>query len=218
MFGMFQKRISFVVSLWAWLIPCGRVCYRWINLVITASWCVKDIAQSFENAEYLRAARRINALQFFSRQSLDTHSMATPDEAAAASNNVVECSICLSPLSQPGMDVFTTSCQHAFHFQCLAKNVQAQNNECPLCRKHLDSLVQLINGLPAVSTTVPSQNVPVQQLPSTPTPSTPTNDGLWATLTGSLSRLFSGRQYSIAQPGSQSNQARPDSSRTVSRE
>ena len=79
-----------------------------------------------------------------------------------------ECSICLVPLSQQGLDIYTTACHHQFHFQCLAKNVQAQNNECPLCRTRLDSLVNILNVSATTATPVPTENVPVQQ--ATPTP------------------------------------------------
>lgn len=74
-----------------------------------------------------------------------------------------ECSICLVPLSQQGLDIYTTACHHQFHFQCLAKNVQAQNNECPLCRTRLDSLVSILNASANTATPTPTENVPVQQ-------------------------------------------------------
>lgn len=119
--------------------------------------------------------------------------MATANNTVASSN-VAECSICLSPLSQPGMDVFTTSCQHQFHFQCLAKNVQAQNAECPLCRAHLASLAQLINGSPIASAAVPSEKAPLELTPSIPTQPTSRSSGLWSTLQRSISRVFSGRK------------------------
>lgn len=77
-----------------------------------------------------------------------------------------ECSICLIPLSQPGLDIYTTACHHQFHFQCLAKNVQAQNNECPLCRTRLDSLFNILNPPTNTTPPVPTENVPVQQVPA----------------------------------------------------
>ncbi len=88
------------------------------------------------------------------------------------SNIADECSICLIPLSQQGLDIFTTACQHQFHFQCLAKNVQARNNECPLCRTRLDSLVNILNASSNTVTPVPIENEPVQQV--TPIQTIPT--------------------------------------------
>ena len=67
------------------------------------------------------------------------------------------CSICLSPLTQSGKDLYTTSCQHRFHFECLAKSVQAQNNECPLCRAHLDTLTTLLRPAPVPNVQRPSR-------------------------------------------------------------
>lgn len=104
--------------------------------------------------------------------------MATPNESQV-SNTAEECSICLSSLTQSGLDVFTTACQHKFHFQCLAKNIQAQNNECPLCRTRLESLVNILNS---TSNTIPV--VPVQPSSSTDT------RGIWATLTRSFSNAL----------------------------
>jgi hypothetical protein len=97
--------------------------------------------------------------------------MATSNDSNT-SNTTEECSICLIPLSQEGLDVFTTACHHQFHFQCLAKNVQARNNECPLCRTRLDSLVNILNASSSTVTPVPIENEPVQQV--VPIQNTPT--------------------------------------------
>jgi hypothetical protein len=52
--------------------------------------------------------------------------------------------------------MLTLSCNHKFHLQCLASNIQAQNKECPLCRATIDaSVVQLLAG--------PNQLSPIQQ-------------------------------------------------------
>ncbi|CAF3331631.1 unnamed protein product [Rotaria sp. Silwood2] len=108
------------------------------------------------------------------------------------SNTVDECSICLLPLTQQGLDIFTTACKHQFHFQCLAKNVQAKNNECPLCRTRLDSLVDLLNTSSNVNTSVPIQQVLAQPaLPIQASPPQANNTGVWSTLTKSLSNAFS---------------------------
>ena len=118
-----------------------------------------------------------------------------------------ECSICLVPLSQPGLDKYTTACQHQFHFQCLAKNIQARNNECPLCRTHLDSLVNILNASANTTTPTPLENIAVQQaapiqqavpiqatqtqqVTSTETPPLNTSTGVWKTLTQSFSNAF----------------------------
>lgn len=101
-----------------------------------------------------------------------------------------ECSICLVSLTQPGLDVFTTACQHRFHFQCLAKNIQAQNNECPLCRTRLESLVNILNATPTNnSIIVPS--VTVRPPTSVQNISSATHTGLWQTMTKSFRNLFS---------------------------
>ena len=92
--------------------------------------------------------------------------------------NIDLCSICLSPLVQSGKDLYTTTCQHQFHFECLTKNIQAQNNECPLCRTLLNSLVDVIHK-PAQSPAPP-----VQVLIQTSPPSTTT--GIWSTLRRSM--------------------------------
>jgi hypothetical protein len=126
------------------------------------------------------------------------------------SNAGDECSICLVPLSQQGLDIFTTACHHQFHFQCLAKNVQAQNSECPLCRTHLDSLVNILKAtsnsiIPVPTETVPVQQVaPIQTIPTQqaaplpmqqgaplPTASTVDDAGVWNALTKSLRNAFS---------------------------
>ncbi len=66
-----------------------------------------------------------------------------------SSNTTDDCSICLNALA-PGSPLLTLSCNHKFHLQCLASNVQAQNKECPLCRSAIDaSVVQLLAGPPA---------------------------------------------------------------------
>jgi hypothetical protein len=118
----------------------------------------------------------------------------------AASNNVDECSICLSPLKEQGLDIFTTACQHQFHFKCLAKNIQAQNNECPLCRTHLDSLVNILNVSSNTATSVPIQVTPIQ------TTSAPAhNTGIWGTLTRSLSNAFGWVSGSSNRPTSSAN-------------
>lgn len=65
---------------------------------------------------------------------------------SASSNNEDMCTICLSALAV-GTPILTLSCNHKFHLQCLAQNVQAQNKECPLCRDSLDpSIIQLLSG------------------------------------------------------------------------
>ncbi|CAF1184811.1 unnamed protein product [Adineta ricciae] len=96
------------------------------------------------------------------------------------------CSICLSSLVQPGMDVFKTACQHQFHFNCLVKSVAAQNHECPLCRTRLDALSSIIH--PLAANTIPPVPAPVQ-----PITSSSTNSGIWSTLTRSINNAFNWR-------------------------
>jgi hypothetical protein len=130
--------------------------------------------------------------------------MATSQDSVS-SNTTEECSICLGSLSQQGKDTYTTACQHTFHFQCLAKHVQAQNSECPLCRTRLDSLVDVINT--SSNNSMPSppiQNVPIQQPVAPPE----NNTGVWGTLTKSLSSAFgwiSGRSNQSASTANPTN-------------
>jgi hypothetical protein len=89
---------------------------------------------------------------------------------ATLSNTTDDCSICLNALA-PGSPMLTLSCNHKFHLQCLASNVQAQNKECPLCRATIDaSVVQLLTGpsqLPQVQRKRrPSASRIVRQVPS----------------------------------------------------
>ncbi|CAF1369809.1 unnamed protein product [Rotaria magnacalcarata] len=116
--------------------------------------------------------------------------MATTN-AYEISNTLEECSICLSPLTQQGMDVYTTACLHKFHFQCLAKNVRARNNECPLCRAHLGSLVDILNATSTPTSPVPIQNIPTPTPEPTQTQPPVTNTGVWGTLTKTMSNAFS---------------------------
>ena len=69
-----------------------------------------------------------------------------------ASNATDDCSICLNNLA-PGSALLTLACNHKFHLQCLASNVQAQNKTCPLCRVAIDpSVSKLLSGTTQPST------------------------------------------------------------------
>lgn len=71
--------------------------------------------------------------------------MSTPSPTPS-SNATDDCSICLNALAA-GATLLTLACNHKFHLQCLASNVQAHNNQCPLCRVALDaSLIQILAG------------------------------------------------------------------------
>lgn len=88
----------------------------------------------------------------------------------APSQNTDDCTICLNALA-PGANLITLSCNHKFHLQCLATNVQAQNKLCPLCRATLDqSVVQILAGSTATPTPTQQQAapapVPVVVIPS----------------------------------------------------
>lgn len=85
-------------------------------------------------------------------------------------NAADDCSICLNALT-PGVTLLTLACNHKFHLQCLASNVKAHNNECPLCRNALDtSLVQMLASA-AVSN--PSANLQPPTVPVAVTPPVP---------------------------------------------
>ncbi|UJR27383.1 hypothetical protein I4U23_008673 [Adineta vaga] len=124
----------------------------------------------------------------------------TEANISQTSNPSDECSICLSSLTQQGLDVFTTACQHQFHFQCLVKNIQAKNNECPLCRTRLDSLADVLN---ATSNNTVQQTITQNIIsPPTTTPVPVNNAGIWNTLTRSLSSAFSWGNRNFRRPTS----------------
>ena len=95
--------------------------------------------------------------------------MATSPNPSA--QNTDDCTICLNSLA-PGTTVLTLSCNHKFHLQCLAANIQASNEECPLCRTKIDpSVLQLLKTksaptVPAIPFILPVTNV--QQTPAAP--------------------------------------------------
>lgn len=63
-----------------------------------------------------------------------------------SNNSADDCSICLNALAT-GATLLTLACNHKFHLDCLASNVKASNNQCPLCRVALDaSLIQMLTG------------------------------------------------------------------------
>lgn len=77
-----------------------------------------------------------------------------------SSNTADDCSICLSDLA-PGSALLTLACNHKFHLQCLALNIQASNNTCPLCRVAIDpSVEKLLAGArqPPMTNVTPSFN------------------------------------------------------------
>lgn len=95
--------------------------------------------------------------------------MATSPNPSA--QNTDDCTICLNSLA-PGTTLLTLSCNHKFHLQCLAANIQASNEECPLCRTKIDpSVLQLLKTksaptVPAIPFILPVTNV--QQTPAAP--------------------------------------------------
>ncbi|GAV82911.1 VWA domain-containing protein/zf-RING_2 domain-containing protein [Cephalotus follicularis] len=44
------------------------------------------------------------------------------------------CAICLGSLRAKGQAIFTATCSHSFHFNCIATNVKHGNRTCPSCR------------------------------------------------------------------------------------
>jgi len=79
-----------------------------------------------------------------------------------SSNTVDDCSICLNALAK-GSPILTLSCNHKYHLQCLALNIQAHNNKCPLCRADIEqSLVQLLKNA-ASKPTILSTEDPVDE-------------------------------------------------------
>ena len=121
------------------------------------------------------------------------------------SNIKEECPICLGSLAQQGLDVFTTACQHKFHFQCLVNNIQAQNNECPLCRTRLDSLVSILSSSSNSPVSMRGQQTQVQVVPPVPTTQHGDSGGVWATLSRSISNVFSSIYRGWSRPASSTN-------------
>jgi hypothetical protein len=82
-----------------------------------------------------------------------------------------DCSICLSALA-PGSAILTLSCNHKFHFQCLASSIQAQNKECPLCRATIDAPIAqlLVRPQPPPMLPPPRMLQPTQPFNFWPTP------------------------------------------------
>ena len=64
-----------------------------------------------------------------------------------SSNHIEICNICGDDLDKKY--IYTTKCNHVFHYECLQKSLQngyKNNNTCPLCRQIID-LLSVVNGL-----------------------------------------------------------------------
>tara|TARA_B110000285_G_C15070484_1_gene587626 strand:- start:644 stop:1030 length:387 start_codon:yes stop_codon:yes gene_type:complete len=62
-------------------------------------------------------------------------------------NNTEICNICGDYLNNKL--IYTTKCNHVFHYECLQKSLQNsfdKHNSCPLCRQNID-LLPVVNGL-----------------------------------------------------------------------
>ncbi|CAF3647867.1 unnamed protein product [Rotaria sp. Silwood1] len=78
-----------------------------------------------------------------------------PTTSALSATMPDDCCICLNALA-PGSPLLTLSCNHKFHLQCLALNLKAQHQQCPLCRVNIDtSVIQMLTS--ANTNTVPLQ-------------------------------------------------------------
>lgn len=53
----------------------------------------------------------------------------------------MDCPICLDPIVD---GVFTTSCNHKFHKNCIGKHFHYNNYNCPLCRTVVEMKYKLI--------------------------------------------------------------------------
>ena len=83
--------------------------------------------------------------------------MSSVSSSSPSASAADDCSICLNTLA-PGTTLLTLSCNHKFHLQCLAANVKAHNNQCPLCRTALDaSLIQMLASAGGANTPVTIQ-------------------------------------------------------------
>ncbi|UJR17454.1 hypothetical protein I4U23_004349 [Adineta vaga] len=91
-------------------------------------------------------------------------SIPSSDTISQLSDN---CAICLLPLSLDTA-LLTLSCNHKFHFQCLASNIQAQNKVCPLYRTAIDASIV---GLLTTSNQVKTNDANVSTLSNTIIPS-----------------------------------------------
>ena len=86
--------------------------------------------------------------------------MASVSSTSPSGSTADDCSICLNALAA-GTTLLTLSCNHKFHLQCLASNVQAHNNQCPLCRTALDtSLIQMLATAGNISVNIQPPTVP----------------------------------------------------------
>ncbi|CAF1168253.1 unnamed protein product, partial [Didymodactylos carnosus] len=59
-------------------------------------------------------------------------------------SSTAQCSICLN-LMIKGSPLFTTACDHTFHFECI-NSVKANVKECPLCRNPMCPLTNIVTN------------------------------------------------------------------------
>src|SRR5690348_2852128 len=78
-----------------------------------------------------------------------------------------ECPICLNGMAT-GAALFTTSCGHQFHFDCIKDSILHNNLQCPLCRGPVNQLTRVLT--PAIAP-APAAVTPPNTLPLNP----PTN-------------------------------------------
>ena len=80
------------------------------------------------------------------------------------------CSICLSTFTSLTENFCTTSCNHCFHFSCIAKHIESEKNECPLCR-HV-----LFEKKPITESSSPAIDTYYDELPTDTDTDTDTNN------------------------------------------
>lgn len=107
------------------------------------------------SGEYISA--RSNPIDSFSDER---------DSFRSAEDDIINtCAICMDPLNhyidgnyKPTQSLFTTECNHTFHFDCI-KEALSRNNRCPICRTVVNNYRSVIGQLPIMG----PQNQPIPQ-------------------------------------------------------
>eukprot|EP00698_Gefionella_okellyi_P024946 TRINITY_DN8977_c0_g1_i1.p1 TRINITY_DN8977_c0_g1~~TRINITY_DN8977_c0_g1_i1.p1 ORF type:complete len:647 (+),score=120.23 TRINITY_DN8977_c0_g1_i1:759-2699(+) len=69
------------------------------------------------------------------------------------------CSICLDVLKN-GKSIFTTGCNHSFHFTCIRQSYLFANDMCPMCRRSFNA-----DTAPVLNQDAPQPTTPISQPP-----------------------------------------------------
>lgn len=72
-------------------------------------------------------------MEFINNTNTNTNSNANTN----LKSDTETCSICLNNFNSTTENYCTTSCNHCFHFSCIAKHIGTNKTQCPLCRNTL---------------------------------------------------------------------------------